>query len=100
MIEVCYVVATGVDLEPSQAPSHYKGLVNKNVQSTTFKMLQKALDRGGTSTLGRQCGSQACVENSIQERFNVISHSCTDSLLVPLLLSYIAHFSGMRCIKV
>lgn len=36
----------GIDMDPSQAPSHYKGLANKNVQSYSFKMLQKALEGG------------------------------------------------------
>jgi len=36
----------GIDMDPSQAPSHYKGLANKNVQSHSFKMLQKALEGG------------------------------------------------------
>ena len=39
----------GVDMDPSQAPSHYKGLANKNVQSYSFKMLQKALEGGSTN---------------------------------------------------
>ena len=42
-----FVSELGVDIEPSAAPSHYKGLANKNVQSATFRMLQKALERGG-----------------------------------------------------
>ena len=36
-------------MDPSQAPSHYKGLANKNVQSYSFKMLQKALEGGSTN---------------------------------------------------
>ena len=33
-------------MDPSQAPSHYKGLANKNIQSHSFKMLQRALEGG------------------------------------------------------
>ena len=34
----------GDEFDPSQAPAHYKGLSNKNVQSTSFKLLQRALE--------------------------------------------------------
>merc|ERR1719320_1845715 len=47
----------GIDMDPSQAPSHYKGLANKNVQSHSFKMLQKALE-GGENGFSRVNGSQ------------------------------------------
>jgi len=43
-------------MDPSQAPSHYKGLANKNVQSYSFKMLQKALD-GGENGISRVNGN-------------------------------------------
>ena len=33
--------------DPSQASSAEKGLINKNVQSTSFKLLQMALEAGG-----------------------------------------------------
>ena len=49
----CYIwlKCSGIDMDPSQAPSHYKGLANKNIQSYSFKMLQKALEGGMNITM-------------------------------------------------
>ena len=35
---------SGEDFDPCHAPAHFKGLSNKNVQSASFKLLQRALE--------------------------------------------------------
>jgi len=44
----------GPELDPSCVPSHYKGLANKNVQSYSFKMLQRALEGGKAGQDGEE----------------------------------------------
>jgi len=44
----------GPELDPSCVPSHYKGLANKNVQSYSFKMLQRALEGGRAGQDGEE----------------------------------------------
>jgi hypothetical protein len=38
------VNSSGYAIDPSNVPSHVTGLANQNVQSASFKMLQKALE--------------------------------------------------------
>jgi hypothetical protein len=57
----------GEELDPSQAPAHYKGLSNKNVQSTSFKLLQRALETNNNneSSLFEDDNQQQSESNSL-----------------------------------
>jgi hypothetical protein len=63
---------SGEDFEPSQAPSHFKGLSNKNVQSTSFKLLQRALETNNNNNSN----------NYDNEDDNVLDHDHSESALI------------------
>jgi len=54
----------GEEYDPCYAPSLHKGLTNKNVQSTSFKLLQRALESNNNNLEADHEGSDVLVIHS------------------------------------